>query len=106
MEYGTAEISNEANIKLMGERLSSIQYLIFTSIDDSDVPVWAREAMVHRDITIDEDQPNKCFVHLTEEKTLTCNSGDVILYHILGGYTVVSVDDFLELVELGSIESN
>ena len=106
MEYGTAEISNEANIKLMGERLSSIQYLIFTSIDDSDVPVWAREAMVHRDITIDEDQPNKCFVHLTEEKTITCNQGDVILYHDLFGLSVVSIDDFRELIECRSIESN
>ena len=85
MEYGTAR----TNIN----NYTVVDYLIFTNIDDADIPFWARSAMVNKDIVVDESYCSQCAVKRSSGNYQICESGDVII-HSDAEYAVLPLELF------------
>lgn len=85
MEYGTAR----TNIN----NYTVVDYLIFTNIDDADIPFWAKSAMMNEDIVVDKSYYSQCAVKRSSGTYQICESGDVIM-HSDGGYAVLPLELF------------
>lgn len=87
MEYGTAR----TNIK----DYTVVDYLIFTNIDDADIPFWAKSAMMNEDIVLDKSHCSQCAVKRRSGNYQICESGDVIM-HNDAEYAVLPLELFNE----------
>ena len=85
MEYGTAR----TNIN----NYTVVDYLIFTNIDDADIPFWAKMAMMTEDIVVDESHCSQCAVKRRSGNYQICESGDVII-HRDAEYAVLPLELF------------